>query len=492
MGFIFSGSGFNRRTYAPIESNPRKKAHRKSAKHPDHSSATSSATSSHIAQPVASAQKRPASFDSLIPEHPKKRGKYLQNNVASNSTKHNVPCRKHTPVSPLIRESHTSKTIALVPPGSTSTILHEPEKPLELLDLPPEILLQISCFAGIGKSNQLPHTCSYLHLLCDISQNDHYLGMLIRSNLGFDLLKGTKSRSWLLKFNNKYDSLPGDIKCSPEMRTAFHDPVNAATITRALDSSIFSYPGLESRHVDLIKNISGCIALDRISADRQRKYIRRFLEWKYMVFKKFVALATQSIDFCVKHMLEQAEMLEQCANFKKKHSLEGFEPITESGDVPVSLYKDVTPQKLAVIQRLSILYDMTVSLPALLVTSFFRNRSSFTQEDVVVLFLLNMKVLATDLEVVDALMVYRDLQTLCELLKAESGKELEGESGEEKYFSYAFDRYHDFVIEILSYYFTAHSEELSNEVWDSLSFTKSPGLLNHVLGLGVTVPLYLL
>ncbi|OBA21928.1 hypothetical protein METBIDRAFT_10844 [Metschnikowia bicuspidata var. bicuspidata NRRL YB-4993] len=472
MGFVFNGSGFNRRTYALTVTNPRNAAAFSRAPQP---LPPPPATFSQK-PPVATDGKRPVPAGSSDGAEHGKRAKATHSGGTAVSRGAGGLQGAFVPAENEPRHTLPRRAVLTI-----SSAPAHPSPPPTLVDLPPEILYRVFCFAGLGSANRLAHTCSYLHGLLDFTRNDYLLEKLVRSCLLLDLAKGTRTRDWVLRFAKRYADLPENVRGSPALEAAFHVPVRAAATTRAIDSTVFSFPGMGGHHVRFLHLRFGGIAVARRAADRQRKLKRRYLEWRYMVFKAFVALAIEDPDTPAQVLLTEAEALEQCAQYMTAHGLGGFEPLVESGAVPGHLYRAVGPASIETIRELGNTYGMRVGLPAPLVASFYRTNADvgFPGDLLDVLFLLAFEKSATDREIADALAVYCWLKD-----RADAGHAVPG-------FLHAFGRYHDFVIGMLTIYFSASADENSSGVWDRLKQAQIPELLDHVVGLGVSVPLHI-
>ncbi|KAF7998776.1 hypothetical protein HF325_006841 [Metschnikowia pulcherrima] len=246
------------------------------------------------------------------------------------------------------------------------------------LDLPPEVLFRIFSFAGLAPENMLASTCKYLHELLSFTQNDYLLEMVVECNFLLDLSGGT-TRDWCLRFLRKYDALPVVFQTLEVESRAFDIPMNAADMEEAIDSRIFEFPGITSRHVHHLTSRFGTFdCVDRAVADLQQRRKRRYLEWRYMIVKKYVTLATEasnnSADVEPDQLLREVEALEPCLSFKKAHNLDGFEPLTKNTEIPPELYKRVDAERLDLIYTLKSRLHMPIGRPLLLVSSFFRTQ----------------------------------------------------------------------------------------------------------------------
>lgn len=466
MGFIFAGRAYRRPQYVPPAPKPNIAGRQQNI----------TGIQTPQANPQISGHAMPQPAGQVI-----KRGGNLETPKAKKRAKRDMGINLENQYS---REISNVLPISLGPQLAVFNAgppILGPSRAPTLMDLPPEILYRIYCFAGFGKSNQLSHTCMELFTLFDISQNDYFLLMLVQSNALIDISKKIATGRWPQRFMKKYETLPETFRASPVMERAFHHPINAANTIRALDCSIFAFPGMDARHVKLVKSRFGGIVVDRASAVRQRKRKRRYLEWRYMVFKKFVALALQDPDASARVLLDEAEALEPCANFMKTHKLVGFEPLLESGAVPHQMFLGVGIRRLRVISELKHLYGMAIDRPALLVNSVYKTRQDFPEAMLDELFALDFERSATESDVLETLRAFDEFRY--KIL------DIPEELRETSELLHAVIRYYEFLKDILTFHFESHPQDNSNMIWESLKEIQIPELLDHVVGLGVTVPL---
>ncbi|KAM9895546.1 hypothetical protein OXX69_010976 [Metschnikowia pulcherrima] len=355
------------------------------------------------------------------------------------------------------------------------------------LDLPPEVLFRIFSFAGLAPENVLASTCKYLHELLDFTQNDYLLEMVVERNFLFDL-SGGKSRDWFMRFLRKYKALPNGF-ITPEAKSrAFNIPMNAADMEEAIDSRIFVFPGITSRHVHHLTSRFGTFdCVDRAVADSQQRRKRRYLEWRYMIVKKYVTLATEasnnSADVEPDQLLREVEASEPCLSFKKAHNLDGFEPLTKNTEIPPELYKRVDAERLDLIYTLKSRLHMPIGRPLSLVSSFFAHNDDISQDKLDLLFDICRVRLARESEIAEALKVLDECRQRLFALPLET-RQMHPLSD-------ALDQFYAFLKETITLYYETNPHENSSMIWELLRELQIPELLDHVVGMGVTVPLHL-
>ncbi|GEQ68879.1 hypothetical protein JCM33374_g2548 [Metschnikowia sp. JCM 33374] len=356
-----------------------------------------------------------------------------------------------------------------------------------LVELPPEILYRIYCFVGVGSVNQLPLTCSYLGRIFDFSQNDYFLEMLVAENFLFDFSEGSRSEFWNGKLLKKHEALPEAFRSSSVMQTAFHGPINVALTSRAIDCRVFTFACISERHVQFLKTCFGGIAVDRASAEHQLRLKPKYLEWRYMVFKKYVALATEASDAASdvtpESLLVEAEAVESCLSFRNTHGLKDFKPLIESVEIPYTMYENVTSGRLGLISEVNDQYGMTIGRPALLVASFFANNPEPHEDLLDRLFRLcsARPVIAKDM--IQALQTFSDCRKRLFAVRLEE-RELHP-------LHHSLERYYEFLRDTLTVYFEMNPQDNDRLIWEQLKEIQIPELLDHVVSLGATVPLHI-
>lgn len=354
----------------------------------------------------------------------------------------------------------------------------EPEKPLLILDLPPEILYRVYCYAGFGSQNSLASTCVFLRDLFEISDNLWFLDLLIKTNFLVHLNENIRASRWNLKFKARFDLLPVHVQQSGVLNRLYHRPHEVIETDLAIDTSIFLSRCIDRDQLEFIRRRFDVIVTNKKSTTQELELRLRYVEWRYMVFRKFASLLDDPSDG-EPNLEELAEIAENCEgvkSFKKKYSLDSYCPLVTSVSIPHAMYSAVTLPKLRKILYLYSAFEMNIANPHELLLKAVSSPDVIRLETLQPLLDLVQSSDANETEALHVLNSFRLLWQRQINTSSNAGLVVPDNDLSERLF--------ELSKAVLTTFLSRENKPDIGAVWDVLKDLKLPELLDHVLKLG--------
>lgn len=264
-------------------------------------------------------------------------------------------------VTPRIRSFASQNSLpspsATPPPEGISSHIYEHPT---LESLPVDVLLLIYNYVGVGEVNNITFINRYIHLVIPLAKEKWWMERLVRSHFVADLNIDVSDR-WEAKFHRRYMKLPESVREGWSGCEFLNVPSILAQYGRCLDSRIFKSSFIDHQTVRDLGNYFGYFALDSDTIEREQNIRDKYVNWRYLVLSRMVETYQDTEEpLNIEEVQAQAEEAGVPKGFCEKHDLLKYTPVTQSGPIPVTMIKNLTPRRIEAILMLRQLFDMEI------------------------------------------------------------------------------------------------------------------------------------
>lgn len=362
----------------------------------------------------------------------------------------------------------------------TSTDLREP---VNLQDIPVEILYKIFALAGYGEQNQLHLTCK--SLLQELSSSNPWLlRMVARYNCLVDLNGSfeVSSEAWLQNFLDLQQTLLQPLRERYRLDSLFHAPREMIETRIALDSSIFSLKCVDVNNIRNLCELNHQIVCGSESIQEQVENRERYLQWRFMVLEEFIQNAKEAEDADVpptaEQLLSTAESVQKCVEFRDKYNLASFVPITSNTKISEAMFAPITETLVRKILALHEYSHMEFENPVRFVAAVLVHQIPLSEELAEsLLSIIDVDTVSSN-EILSLLTAYKNCQDILLQLPLEQRLSHHLQS--------LIDGLHGTVKTCLTSYHESPSDSRLKDgpMWELLYQIQSSELIDHVVSMG--------